>query len=152
MVLKTAFMLAATWAVAVVFAPQIEAILKMNPVAEGAPAHTLYEVIVLLALLSIVSATCVIAYKRWPMFLQVHRDVSLVGVLWRLIAVMPIMFAIIGLVAFALAWLFVVQAEDPSDPQYGLSAWWAGYSYALILTPIITVTAVWLWLHLRYRR
>lgn len=44
------------------------------------------------------------------------------------------------------------QAEDPSDPQYGLSAWWAGYSYALMLTPIITVTGVWLWLHLRYLR
>lgn len=74
-------MLAATLAVTVAFAPQKAAMLKMNPVAEGAPAHGLYEVIVLLMVLSIVDATCVIAYKRWPMFLHVHRDISLAAVL-----------------------------------------------------------------------
>ncbi|GAB4364747.1 MAG: hypothetical protein Kow0060_21930 [Methylohalobius crimeensis] len=145
-------MLAVTWAVVVALAPKIDAMLKMNPVAEGAPAHGLYEVIVLLAVLSIVCTTCVIAYKRWPMFLSVHRDISWAAVLWRLIAVTPIMFVIIGLVGFSLVWLFVMQAEGPADPQNGLSAWWAGYYYALMLTPVITVTGVWLWLHLRYRR
>ena len=151
LLLKVAFMLAATWAVVMAFVSEIDTMLKMNPIAEGAPVHGLYEIIVLVVVLLAVGFICMIAYKRWPMFLQVRRDISLVAVLWRLIAVTPIMFAIIGLVAFALAWLFVVQAEDPADPQYGMSAWWAGYYYALMLTPIITVTGVWLRLHLRHR-
>ena len=151
LLLKIAFMLATSWAVVVAFNRKIDTILKMNPVAEGALLHGLYEIIVLVAVLSAVGFICMIAYKRWPLFLQVHRDVSLVAVLWRLVAFAPVMFIVTGLVFFAIEWLLVVRIEDPADPQYGLSAWWAGYYYSLMLTPMITVTGVWLRLHLRHR-
>lgn len=149
--LKMAFMLAASWAIVLAFSAEIETILNINPFSEGAPAHGFYEIIILLAVLSAMGFICVVAYKRWPMFLRVRRDVSTVAVLWRLAAVAPVLFTVVGLVAFALTWLFVVRAEEPGDPQYGLSAWWTAYYYALMLTPIITVVGVWLQLRRKYR-
>lgn len=150
LLLKFAFMLATSWTILAAFVQQIETVLKMNPVAESTAAHDLYEAGILIAILSAASYACMVAYKRWPTFLQVHHDVSCTAVLWRLVAFAPVIFSVIGLVVFALAWLFVVRLEDPADPQYGLSAWWAGGYYALMLTPMITVVGVWQLLRRNY--
>lgn len=147
LVLKIAFVLAAAWALLVAFAYRIDSLLAINPAVEGTVFHSFFEVLVVLAIFSAVAFICVITYKRWPMFLRIRRDVSMLSVLWRLIAVVPVTFAVIGLVSFALGRLLVMLTEDAGDPQYGLSAWWAGYYYALMLAP--TVTVVWVWLSLR---
>ena len=62
---------------------------KKNPIPEGVPAHGYYEMIVLVVVVLAVGFVCMIVYKRWPMFLQVYRDLSLVAVLWRLSACAP---------------------------------------------------------------
>jgi ABC-type uncharacterized transport system permease subunit len=63
----------------------------------------------------------------------------------------PLAFIVTGIVFFLVQWLFVVGSEDPADSQYGLSAWVAGYYYAIMLTPLMTVIWVWWSLKRKYK-
>lgn len=146
-VLRFAFAPALGWAVIVAFAGDMERILQRNPVPEGSMFHGLPEIAVGLAIVASAGLVCLLVYRHWPGFLLLERPASWRPVVWRLLIYTPLTFIVTGIIFFSFQWLFVVSGEDPAHSQYGLSAWVAGYYYAVMLTPLVTL--IWVWRSLK---
>jgi hypothetical protein len=150
-VLRFAFAPALGWAFIVAFAKDMDRILQMNPVPEGSMLHGLLELAAFPGIVAVVGLCCLFVYRYWSGFLLLERRVSWLSVVWRLLMYTPLAFIMTGIVFFLVQWLFVVGSEDPAGPQYGLSAWVAGYYYAIMLTPPMTVIWVWWSLKRKYK-
>lgn len=146
-VLRFAFAPAVGWAIIVAFAQDMDRILRAGLVPEGSMLHGLLEIATGLAIVAAAALGPLAVYRVWPGFLLLERPASWLPVVWRLPIYAPLAFIATGVVFFSLQWLFVVSGQDPADPQHGLSAWEAGYYYAIMLTPLITV--IWVWLSLK---
>ena len=109
--------------------------------------YGLLELAAVLGIVAVAGLCCLFVYRRWSGFLLLERSVSWLSVVWRLVMYAPLAFIVTGIVFFSVQWLFVVGGEDPADPQYGLSAWWAGFYSAIMLAPLMTV--IWVWRSLR---
>jgi hypothetical protein len=129
----------------------MDRILQRNPVPEGSMLHGLLELAAVLGIVAVAGLCCLFVSRHWPRFLLLEQPVSWLPVVWRLVMYAPLAFIVTGIVFFLVQWLFVVGSEDPADSQYGLSAWVAGYYYAIMLTPLMTVIWVWWSLKRKYK-
>ncbi len=137
-VLRIAFAASASWAVVGLF---METLFSWIP--DNASRNAIEYAVVVLVALACGGITWMIARRR-PRFLLPPAGLSAGFWLTRCIVLPLVAGVVIAIVCGLAAYLQLRLTGDPTHSQYGVSVAWAVVWYPASLTPVVSVTALWL--------
>lgn len=137
--LKILFPPMLAWCICLMFGEELFAV-----VPEGQRLHNVFEVIIIPLIIVMCSTAAIYIYRHWPGFLRVPQSESLIMLLVRMLIYMPLLYVLLASIIGVTWYIFILPGEDQSHSQYGLSVFFASVFYPIMLTPSVTIIAVWL--------